>query len=232
MSSVLSFCRQLKKVSWLILGVLLTTHAVKTFNRNWDWESEYTLFTSALKVSEHSNHRAFLISVQFSTTIHHNVWQQSRRRFFFSLSLLWCQVNKNNAKLWNNVGHALEGQNNYGKALQYFLQATRVQPGKACVVKLVFVLLTHWSSAGSVSSSCNAAEAHLLNFPLLFQSFSHERGRICTAKVLEIHQNSSTFFLIFHTREVGPDWRTVFRQELYTYHPVEGTTSVTLESKQ
>lgn len=40
------------------------------------------------------------------------------------------QVNKNNAKLWNNVGHALENQNNYAKALQYFLQATRVQPGK------------------------------------------------------------------------------------------------------
>ncbi|XP_044048412.1 protein O-mannosyl-transferase TMTC3 isoform X3 [Siniperca chuatsi] len=74
------------KISWLIIGVLLTTHAVKTFNRNWDWESEYTLFTSALK------------------------------------------VNKNNAKLWNNVGHALENQNNYAKALQYFLQATRVQP--------------------------------------------------------------------------------------------------------
>uniref|UniRef100_A0A8C5G505 Protein O-mannosyl-transferase TMTC3 n=1 Tax=Gouania willdenowi TaxID=441366 RepID=A0A8C5G505_GOUWI len=74
------------KISWLIIGVLLTTHAVKTFNRNWDWESEYTLFTSALK------------------------------------------VNKNNAKLWNNVGHALENQNEYAKALQYFLQATRVQP--------------------------------------------------------------------------------------------------------
>ncbi|XP_075945746.1 protein O-mannosyl-transferase TMTC3 isoform X2 [Anarhichas minor] len=76
----------LKKISWLIIGVLLTTHAVKTFKRNWDWESEYSLFTSALK------------------------------------------VNKNNAKLWNNVGHALENQNNYAKALQYFLQATRVQP--------------------------------------------------------------------------------------------------------
>ncbi|XP_049928438.1 protein O-mannosyl-transferase TMTC3 isoform X1 [Epinephelus moara] len=76
----------MKKVSWLIIGVLLTTHAVKTFNRNWDWESEYTLFTSALK------------------------------------------VNKNNAKLWNNVGHALENQNNYARALRYFLQATRVQP--------------------------------------------------------------------------------------------------------
>ncbi|XP_016115092.1 transmembrane and TPR repeat-containing protein 3 [Sinocyclocheilus grahami] len=77
----------LKKTSWLLMGVLLTTHAVKTFNRNWDWESEYTLFTSALK------------------------------------------VNRNNAKLWNNVGHALENQNSYERALRYFLQATRVQPG-------------------------------------------------------------------------------------------------------
>uniref|UniRef100_A0A7N8X1A9 Protein O-mannosyl-transferase TMTC3 n=1 Tax=Mastacembelus armatus TaxID=205130 RepID=A0A7N8X1A9_9TELE len=83
---IVSHKGHLKKISWLMIGVLLTTHAVKTFNRNWDWESEYTLFTSALK------------------------------------------VNKNNAKLWNNVGHALENQNNYARALQYFLQATRVQP--------------------------------------------------------------------------------------------------------
>ncbi|XP_017573187.1 protein O-mannosyl-transferase TMTC3 [Pygocentrus nattereri] len=76
----------LKKISWFFMGVLLMTHAVKTFNRTWDWESEYTLFTSALK------------------------------------------VNKNNAKLWNNVGHALENQHNYERALRYFLQATRVQP--------------------------------------------------------------------------------------------------------
>ncbi|KAL0968642.1 hypothetical protein UPYG_G00269540 [Umbra pygmaea] len=83
---IVSYKGYLKNISWLMIGVLLTTHAVKTFNRNWDWESEYTLFTSALK------------------------------------------VNKNNAKLWNNVGHALENQNNYEKALRYFLQATRVQP--------------------------------------------------------------------------------------------------------
>uniref|UniRef100_A0A667XJI2 Protein O-mannosyl-transferase TMTC3 n=1 Tax=Myripristis murdjan TaxID=586833 RepID=A0A667XJI2_9TELE len=83
---IVSHKGHMKKISWLMIGVLLTTHAVKTFNRNWDWESEYTLFTSALK------------------------------------------VNKNNAKLWNNVGHALENQNSYEKALRYFLQATRVQP--------------------------------------------------------------------------------------------------------
>uniref|UniRef100_A0A8C6S5K7 Protein O-mannosyl-transferase TMTC3 n=1 Tax=Neogobius melanostomus TaxID=47308 RepID=A0A8C6S5K7_9GOBI len=76
----------LKKLSWLMMALLLSTHAVKTFHRNWDWESEYTLFTAALK------------------------------------------VNKNNAKLWNNVGHALENQNNYVMALRYFLQATQVQP--------------------------------------------------------------------------------------------------------
>ncbi|XP_048863482.1 protein O-mannosyl-transferase TMTC3 [Brienomyrus brachyistius] len=83
---ILSHSRNLKKVSWFFMAAILTVHSVKTFNRNWDWESEYTLFTSALK------------------------------------------VNKNNAKLWNNVGHALENQNHYEKALKYFLQATRVQP--------------------------------------------------------------------------------------------------------
>ncbi|KAJ8261932.1 hypothetical protein GJAV_G00160150 [Gymnothorax javanicus] len=83
---IVSQSGNMKKISWMCMAVLLATHALKTFNRNWDWESEYTLFTSALK------------------------------------------VNKNNAKLWNNVGHALENQNNYERALKYFLQATSVQP--------------------------------------------------------------------------------------------------------
>ncbi|XP_038636329.1 protein O-mannosyl-transferase TMTC3 [Scyliorhinus canicula] len=78
--------RNLKKLSWIGLTILLVTHTSKTIYRNWDWESEYTLFMSGLK------------------------------------------VNKNNAKLWNNVGHALENEHNYGKALKYFIQATRVQP--------------------------------------------------------------------------------------------------------
>lgn len=76
----------LKKLSWVCLSMVILTHALKTLHRNWDWESEYTLFMSALK------------------------------------------VNKNNAKLWNNVGHALENEKNFEKALKYFLQATHVQP--------------------------------------------------------------------------------------------------------
>ncbi|XP_075456584.1 protein O-mannosyl-transferase TMTC3-like [Ascaphus truei] len=77
---------RLRKLSWICLALVLFTHAMKTFNRNWDWESEYTLFMSALK------------------------------------------VNKNNAKLWNNVGHALENEKNYARALRFFKQATQVQP--------------------------------------------------------------------------------------------------------
>ncbi|XP_054242526.1 protein O-mannosyl-transferase TMTC3 isoform X1 [Indicator indicator] len=76
----------LRKLSWVCLTVVLFTHALKTLHRNWDWESEYTLFMSALK------------------------------------------VNKNNAKLWNNVGHALENEKNFERALQFFIQATQVQP--------------------------------------------------------------------------------------------------------
>ncbi|NWI93767.1 TMTC3 protein, partial [Pitta sordida] len=76
----------LRKISGVCLAAVLFTHALKTLHRNWDWESEYTLFMSALK------------------------------------------VNKNNAKLWNNVGHALENEKNFERALQFFIQATQVQP--------------------------------------------------------------------------------------------------------
>lgn len=50
--------------------------------------------------------------------------------------LLVFKVNKNNAKLWNNVGHALENEKNFERALKYFLQATYVQPGKHFFTKL------------------------------------------------------------------------------------------------
>ncbi|XP_032077082.1 protein O-mannosyl-transferase TMTC3 [Thamnophis elegans] len=76
----------LRKLSWICLSLVLFSHALKTLQRNWDWESEYTLFMSALK------------------------------------------VNKNNAKLWNNVGHALENEKNFERALNFFIQATQVQP--------------------------------------------------------------------------------------------------------
>ncbi|XP_029457512.1 protein O-mannosyl-transferase TMTC3 isoform X1 [Rhinatrema bivittatum] len=82
----LSSKSRLKKLSWVCLLVVLFTHGLKTLHRNWDWESEYTLFMSALK------------------------------------------VNKNNAKLWNNVGHALENEKSYERALKFFMQATQVQP--------------------------------------------------------------------------------------------------------
>lgn len=56
-------------------------HSAKTYVRNFDWESEQSIFSAGLK------------------------------------------VNQRNAKLFNNVGHALESQARYEEALEYFLRA-------------------------------------------------------------------------------------------------------------
>jgi len=38
------------------------------------------------------------------------------------------RVNQNNARLFNNVGHALEDKKNFTEALRYFKQATMYVP--------------------------------------------------------------------------------------------------------
>ncbi|KAI4462443.1 tetratricopeptide repeat [Holotrichia oblita] len=74
-----------KKLAWLAVGLLVAAHGTKTYLRNWDWESEYSIFMSGLR------------------------------------------VNQRNAKLFNNVGHALESQGKYTEALRYFQTAVSVQ---------------------------------------------------------------------------------------------------------
>ncbi|KAI5738370.1 hypothetical protein M8J77_006105 [Diaphorina citri] len=67
------------------MAVLLLSHGLKTWHRNWDWQDEYSIFMAGLK------------------------------------------VNSRNAKLFNNVGHALESQGKYWEALDYFQKAVSVQ---------------------------------------------------------------------------------------------------------
>nr|NVI79154.1 putative transmembrane and TPR repeat-containing protein CG4050-like protein [Cucujiformia] len=74
-----------KNLSWCMLSVLIITHATKTHFRNWDWQDEYSIFMSGLR------------------------------------------VNQRNAKLFNNVGHALESQAKYQDALIFFKTAVSVQ---------------------------------------------------------------------------------------------------------
>lgn len=76
---------KIKKVAYFFLAMTILSHASKTYIRNWDWENEYSIFTSGLR------------------------------------------VNAKNAKLFNNVGHALESQGNFEEALQFFKTAVRVQ---------------------------------------------------------------------------------------------------------
>lgn len=63
------------------MAALLMVHATKTYARNYDWQDEYSVFMSGLK------------------------------------------VNQRNAKLFNNVGHALENQGRFEEALKYFQKA-------------------------------------------------------------------------------------------------------------
>nr|NVI79181.1 putative transmembrane and TPR repeat-containing protein CG4050-like protein [Cucujiformia] len=74
-----------KKLSLCVLSLLISTHATKTHLRNWDWQDEYSIFMSGLR------------------------------------------VNQRNAKLFNNVGHALESQAKYEEALVFFKTAVSVQ---------------------------------------------------------------------------------------------------------
>ncbi len=79
-SSSLSWRSKLLHLSFL---ALLVIHGFKTYTRNFDWESEESIFSAGLR------------------------------------------VNQRNAKLFNNVGHALESQAQYAEALEYFLQAVK-----------------------------------------------------------------------------------------------------------
>ncbi|XP_047545699.1 protein O-mannosyl-transferase Tmtc3 isoform X3 [Vanessa atalanta] len=74
------------KLAAAALIFLLMAFSAKTYVRNWDWKTEYSIFASGLK------------------------------------------VNRNNAKLYNNVGHALEAEGKYAEALEFFKTAVNVQP--------------------------------------------------------------------------------------------------------
>ncbi|XP_055917100.1 protein O-mannosyl-transferase Tmtc3 [Eupeodes corollae] len=77
--------KKTKRFAEVILFVLLFSHGYKTYVRNKDWQTEYSLFMSGLK------------------------------------------VNNRNAKLFNNVGHALENEGKYPDALIYFQKAVSIQ---------------------------------------------------------------------------------------------------------
>ncbi|CAD5112602.1 DgyrCDS1815 [Dimorphilus gyrociliatus] len=75
-----------KMIIYVLAANVVISFSFKTFLRNYEWESEHSLFKSAIR------------------------------------------VNQNNAKLFNNVGHSLEGKNDHARALKYFLYAAKVQP--------------------------------------------------------------------------------------------------------
>ena len=67
----------------------------------------------------------FLLTVHSLKTFLRNFdWKDESAIFISGLG-----VTSNNAKLWNNVGHALESKGQFSEALKYFETAAKVQPG-------------------------------------------------------------------------------------------------------
>ncbi|KAL5009556.1 hypothetical protein ScPMuIL_011861 [Solemya velum] len=66
----------------------------------------------------------FLVLIHATKTINRNAdWKSEYNIFRAAL-----KVNQRNAKLFNNVGHALEKKYRYSDALEYFIKASEVQP--------------------------------------------------------------------------------------------------------
>ncbi|XP_076324037.1 protein O-mannosyl-transferase Tmtc3-like isoform X3 [Tachypleus tridentatus] len=63
-----------------------------------------------------------IISHSLKTIVRNCDWKTE-----YSIFMAGLKVNQQNAKLYNNVGHALEGEGKFKEALEYFLQASCVQ---------------------------------------------------------------------------------------------------------
>ncbi|XP_076312549.1 protein O-mannosyl-transferase Tmtc3-like isoform X2 [Tachypleus tridentatus] len=63
-----------------------------------------------------------LLSHSLKTIVRNFDWKNE-----YSIFMAGLKVNQQNAKLYNNVGHALEGEGKFTEALEYFLQAVCVQ---------------------------------------------------------------------------------------------------------
>lgn len=131
--------KNLRILLWFFMGFLITFHGLKTFIRNFDWESEYTLFQSALK------------------------------------------VNQQNAKLFNNVGHALEKDSRWREALEYFKAAAKVQPDDIGAHINVGRTYNHLNMSLEAESAFRAAIAL---FPPIIP------GKSYTARVAPSHLNA------------------------------------------
>jgi len=68
------------------------------------------------------------------------------------------RVNRNNAKLFNNVGNLLEGERNFTEALRYYKQAAMYVPCVSLIVIMYHMFFVCHSHYQSVSHSALVAE--------------------------------------------------------------------------
>eukprot|EP00057_Strongylocentrotus_purpuratus_P013220 XP_011667694.1 PREDICTED: transmembrane and TPR repeat-containing protein 3-like [Strongylocentrotus purpuratus] len=106
--------RPMKYVVGVIFAIILLLHAGKTIQRNPDWPMKYVVGVIF----------AIILLLHAGKTIQRNPDWESEYSLFSSA----LKVTQNNAKLWNNVGHALEAEDRWEDAFIYYNNAATVQP--------------------------------------------------------------------------------------------------------
>ena len=91
---------------------------ILNYQRN--WKSRFSSFLRGLSLLAFI---VLLIGFGAKTVSRNWDWKDE-----FSLFNSGLRVTKNNAKLYNNVGHALESKGDYSNALRFFSHATNVEP--------------------------------------------------------------------------------------------------------
>jgi len=102
------------------LFVLILSHSLRTWTRNFDWESEYTLFSSGLKVTQ-NNAKLF-------NNVGHSLEHQGKYREALEYFLKASMVQPDDIGAHINVGRTYNNLNNYDLAEKYFLKAKSLLP--------------------------------------------------------------------------------------------------------
>lgn len=91
----------------------------------------FTKFSSHVTQFVHHKCRPVLVAGLLLLVVSHSARLVRRNQDWqteLSLYQSGLEVNPNNAKLYNNIGHLYEAQDKFGEALQYFLKAVTMQP--------------------------------------------------------------------------------------------------------
>ncbi|XP_033101589.1 protein O-mannosyl-transferase TMTC3-like [Anneissia japonica] len=109
-----------KRQVFAVLSLLLLAYGSKTFRRNYDWQSEYTLFASGLKVNTQN--------AKLWNNVGHSLESEERHEEALHYFLQASRVQPDDTGAWINVGRAYKNIQEYEKAEDAYRHAITLMP--------------------------------------------------------------------------------------------------------